>query len=150
MSQLADAYLSWSNEAINLREVQQGRMLQEEIISDFRKELRNLRDDAHFIPRIEDTLNISYNGIMTRIRKDCKGLRNGDIRVNEKDFQLLNLFFAGFSNSSVAFMLDMTDNAVRTRKKNLRKVFLSIENGRGNEYLSMLSGARHNSATNKA
>lgn len=150
MSQLADAYLSWSNEAINLREVQQGRMLQEEIISDFRKELRNLRDDAHFIPRIEDTLNISYNGIMTRIRKDCQGLRNGDIRVNEKDFQLLNLFFAGFSNSSVAFMLDMTDNAVRTRKKNLRKVFLSIENGRGNEYLSMLSGARHNSATNKA
>ncbi len=147
MSQLADAYLSWSDEAVILREVQHGKALKEDFISEFRKELRTLRDDEHFIPDIESALNSSHNGIMTRIRKDCHGLRNGDIRVNERDFQLLNLFFAGFSNTSVAFMLDMTDDAVRSRKKNLRKVFLSMENGCGNEYLSMLSRAQHTSDT---
>lgn len=147
MSQLADVYLSWSDEAVILREVQQGRTFKEDIVSEFRKELRKLRDDEHFIPGIESALNNSHNGIMTRIRKDCHGLRNGDIRVNERDFQLLNLFFAGFSNTSVAFMLDMTDDAVRSRKKNLRKVFLSMENGCGNEYLSMLSRAQHTSDT---
>lgn len=147
MSQLANAYLSWSDEAVILREVEQGRTFKEDIVSEFRKELRMLRNDEHFIPGIESALNNSHNGIMIRIRKDCHGLRNGDIRVSEKDFQLLNLFFAGFSNTSVAFILDMTDDAVRSRKKNLRKVFLSMENGHGNEYLSMLSGARHNSDT---
>ena len=147
MSQLANAYLSWSDEAVNLREAQQGKTFKEDIISDFRKELRCMRDDEHFIPTIESALNHSYNGIITRIRQDCKGIRNGSIRVNDKDFQLLVLFFAGFSNSNVAFILDMTDDAVRTRKKNLRKVLLSLENERGKEYLAMLDGARHKSAT---
>ena len=147
MSQLADAYLSWSDEAVILREVRHGKTFKEDIISEFRKELRTLRDDKHFIPNIEDALNHSHDGIITRIRQDCNGFRNGDIRVNEKDFQLLVLFFAGFSNNSVAFMLDMTDDAVRTRKKNLRKVFLSMENKHGKEYLSMLSGESHKSAT---
>lgn len=150
MSQLADAYLSWSDEAIILREVQQGRGLKEDVISEFRRELRGLRDDEHFIPSIEDALNNSFEDIMNRIRQDCKGLHNGDIRVNEKDFQLLALFFAGFSNNSVAFILDMTDDAVRSRKKNLRKVFLSMDNGHGSEYLSMLSGVRHNSDTSNS
>lgn len=147
MSQLADAYLSWSDEAVVLREVRHGKTFKEDIISEFRKELRTLRDDKNFIPSIEDALNHSHGDIITRIRQDCKGFRNGDIRVNEKDFQLLILFFAGFSNNSVAFMMDMTDDAVRTRKKNLRKVFLSMENKHGKEYLSMLSGESHKSAT---
>lgn len=149
MSQLADAYLSWSDEAVVLREVRHGKTFKEDIISEFRKELRTLRDDKNFIPSIEDALNHSHGDIITRIRQDCKGFRNGDIRVNEKDFQLLILFFAGFSNNSVAFMMDMTDDAVRTRKKNLRKVFLSIKNQHGNEYLAMLSGTKHKSATGK-
>ncbi len=86
---------------------------------------------------------------MAHIRQDCNGIRNGNIRVSERDFQLLVLFFAGFSNNSVAFILDMTDDAVRTRKKNLRKVFLSMENKHGNEYLSLLSGTRHKFATER-
>lgn len=147
MSQLANAYLSWSDEAVNLREAQQGKTFKEDIISDFRKELRRMRDDEHFIPTIERALNHSYSGIITRIRQDCRGISNGSIRVNDKDFQLLVLFFAGFSNSSVAFILDMTDDAVRTRKKNLRKVLLSLENGHGKEYLDMLNEAQHKSAT---
>lgn len=147
MSQLADAYLSWSDEAVILREVQNGKSFKENIISEFRKELRNLRDDEHFIPSIEDALNHSHDGIITRIRQDCHGLHNGDIRVNEKDFHLLILFFAGFSNNSVAFILDMTDDAVRTRKKNLRKIFLSMENEHGKEYLTMLSREQHKIAT---
>ena len=106
-----------------------------------------MRDDEHFIPTIERALNHSYSGIITRIRQDCRGISNGSIRVNDKDFQLLVLFFAGFSNSSVAFILDMTDDAVRTRKKNLRKVLLSLENGHGKEYLDMLNEAQHKSAT---
>lgn len=149
MTQLANAYMSWSDEAVILREAQHGKTYKEDIITEFRKEIRKLRDDEHFIPSIEDALNTSLNGIITRIRQDCKGIRNGDIRINEKDFQLLDLFFAGFSNNTVAFILDMTDDAVRTRKKNLRKVFLSMENGHGSEYLRMLSGIRHNSATNQ-
>lgn len=148
MSQLANAYLSWSDEAVSLREMQYGKSFKEDIITEFRKELRSLRDDEHFIPSIEEALNQSNNSIMARIRQDCKGIRNGDIRVNEKDFNLLVLFFAGFSNNSVAFILDMTDDAVRTRKKNIRKIFLSMENEHGKEYLAMLSKWQHKTATN--
>ena len=147
MSQLANAYFSWSDEAVSLREVQHGKTFKEDLLSEFRKELRCLRDDKHFIPSIEEALNHSRNHIISRIRQDCQGVRNGEIRVNEKDFQLLVLFFAGFSNNSVAFMLDMTDDAVRTRKKNLRKLLLSLENGHGKEYLALLSGERHETAT---
>jgi len=147
MSQLANAYLSWSEEAVFLREIQNGKSFKEDIISEFRKELRNLRDDEHFIARIEEALNQSHDGIIASIRQDCKGLHNGDIRINEKDFNMLVLFFAGFSNNSVAFILDMTDDAVRTRKKNLRKIFLSMENEHGKEYLSMLSREQHKTAT---
>lgn len=149
MSLIANAYLSWSDEAVSLREAQYGKSFKEDIITEFRKELRSLREDEHFIPSIEEALNKSHNGIMAHIRQDCNGIRNGNIRVSERDFQLLVLFFAGFSNNSVAFILDMTDDAVRTRKKNLRKVFLSMENKHGNEYLSLLSGTRHKFATER-
>ena len=149
MSQLASTYLSWSDEAVSLREAQHGKIFKEDIISEFRKELRRLRDDEHFIPSIEDALNQSYDGIISRIRQDCMGVSNGSIRVNDKDIQLMVLFIARFSNSSVAFLLDMTDDAVRTRKKNLRKVLLSLENGRGEEYLALLDGDGHKTATGR-
>lgn len=147
MSQLASTYLSWSDEAVSLREAQHGKTFKEDIISEFRKELRRLRDDEHFIPSIEVALNQSYDGIISRIRQDCMGVSNGSIRVNDKDIQLMVLFIAGFSNSSVAFLLDMTDDAVRTRKKNLRKVLLSLEKGHGKEYMALLGGEGHKTAT---
>ena len=138
MQGLADTYLSWSDRAVNLRDEQKGNALREDIISSFRSELRSLRSDEHLIPSIESALNTSGNRLMSRLRSDFSGF-SGEPRLKEMDYQLLSLFFAGFSTKSIGFMLDMSDEAVRTRKYRYRKLFSSLPGPNMQEYYRRLS-----------
>lgn len=139
MSQLTEAYFSWTDEAIHQRESKEGRIGKDEILNQFRHELMNLRSDKHFLNSIEDTLNQTQDGIMRRLRSDFSGINPDLPKLKETDFQILLLFLAGFSNKSVSFFMDLSDEAVRSRKKRYKQLFMSIPGDVGNEYAKTLS-----------
>ncbi len=133
IKKISSTFFSWTSEAVYLREEQRGKAMKEEIIEEFRNELRALRDDPHLISDIENALNQAHGQIMRRLRDLT--FNTPDIHFNERDFELLNLFFANFSSKSISFLLDMTDDAVRKRKSRYKKLFLS----HGEAYSEFLS-----------
>lgn len=136
---LTRTYFSWSDTAVFLRDRNTGRAPREEVIAAFREEIRSLRRDADLIPCIEDALNHTYNQVIARLREQVLGRRFENLKVSERDMAFLSLLFAGFSNKSVAFILDWTDDSTRTRKKYFRKLFKSMGEA-GQEFLSLLDG----------
>lgn len=133
IKKISSTFFSWTSEAVYLREEQRGKAMKEEIIEEFRNELRALRDDPHLISDIENALNQAHGQIMRRLRNLV--FKTPGINLNERDFELLNLFFANFSSKSISFLLDMTDDAVRKRKSRYKKLFLS----HGEAYSEFLS-----------
>ena len=138
MNQLTDTYFSWTDEAVQQREMKNGRSSKDEIISSFRHELKVLRSDTQFLQSIEEALNQSQGQIMEHLRDDFSGLEPSAPKFKESDFHFVMLLFAGFSNKSVSFFMDMTDEAVRSKKKRCKQYFLSLPDGRGMQYANLL------------
>lgn len=138
MSRLTETYFSWTDEAVRRREIDEGRSTKEEIISSFRHELKNLRSDRPFLESVEEALNQSQGQIMRNLRADFSGLNPHLPKFKEKDFLFLMLFFAGFSNKSVGFFMDLTDEAVRSKKKRCKQLFLSLPEDQGKQYADLL------------
>lgn len=136
MQKLTDSYFSWTDEALFLRERLQGKSLKEDVISEFRSTLRSLRNDEYFIPSLEKTLDINNQNLMSRLRATFSGA--SDHKMKDMDFKLLTLFFAGFTPKSISFIMDMTEESVRTRKSRYKKLFQSME-GAGEEFISHLA-----------
>ena len=136
MQKLTDSYFSWTDEALYLRERLQGKSLKEDVISEFRSTLRSLRNDEYFIPSLEKTLDINNQNIMSRLRATFSGA--SEHKMKDMDFKLLTLFFAGFTPKSISFIMDMTEESVRTRKSRYKKLFQSME-GAGEEFISHLA-----------
>ena len=121
IQKLSSSFFKWTDEAILLREIQYGKLMKEELISDFRKELRSLRDNPNFVLGIEKALNQARGHIMQTFRQTVSNTQA--IELNERDFELITLFFAKFSSKSISFLMDMTDEAVRKRKSRYKKLF---------------------------
>lgn len=121
IQQLSGAFFKWTDEALLLREERYGKVMKDELISDFRKELRSFRDDPKLFKEIEIALDQAQGHIMQSFRYAVS--QTPDIILNERDFALITLFFARFSSKSISFLMDMTDEAVRKRKSRYRKLF---------------------------
>lgn len=138
MALLSEAYMNWSDDAVRKRETRQGRTGKEDIILQFRQELAELRSDRKFLLSIEGMLNRTQDGVMENLRKDFSGTNPALPRFRETDFVALTLFFAGFSNPAISFYMDLSDDALRSRKKRYKQNFLSMGGSRGERYLNLL------------
>ena len=138
MALLSEAYMNWSDDAVRKRETKQGRTGKEDIILQFRQELAELRSDRNFLSSIEAMLNRTHGGVMERLRRDFSGLNPALPKFKETDFTALILFFAGFSNPAISFYMDLTDDALRSRKKRYKQIFASMPDGDGETYTRLL------------
>lgn len=123
LQSLSDTYYYWTEESIYQREKHQGSSTKEEIIGQFRKDLHELRKHPHFISDIENALNLTRGELMRRFRDSVS--QSPDMNLKERDFELMVLFFAKFSNKQIGFLMSMSDDAVRQRKSRYRKLFAS-------------------------
>lgn len=137
MQALSATYFNWSDDAFAKQEEHQGTFTKDEILSSFRKHLRKLRNDEHFLNSVERALDLSSQNLIHRLRNQISGPVVGT-RLKELDFQYLVLFFAGFSSKSISFLMDSTEDAVRARKSRYRKFFKSMGEA-GKEYCDRLS-----------
>ena len=123
LQRISTAYFNWTDEAISIREAKRGRIMKEEIIREFRNDLKSLREDLNFFTDIENALNHSREQLMIRLRHAVS--HSTDISFDDLDYRLLSLFFANFSTKSISFIMDMTDDAVRKRKSRYKKQFVA-------------------------
>lgn len=137
MQKLADAYFAWSDDAVNQREYHHGRQMKDEIISDFRRQLKSLRNDDRFLPSLEKSLNISDKEIMTTLRSTFTKEKKKPLK--EQDIQLLALLFSGFSIKSISFLTDMSEASIRTRKTRYKQLFRSLNSSDGEWFEKRLS-----------
>lgn len=121
MQHLAETYFQWSDEMVSQRENKEGKILKEDAIAQFRQQLQQLRNDKQFIADIENALNNSHDGVIKRLRSNNTLL--GGHALKEIDFNLLVLLFSGFSIKSISFLMNMTEQSIRTRKTRYKKKF---------------------------
>ena len=93
--------------------------------------MESFRKNTEFYSALENSLNVSYDNIMVRAREELKQER-------KVDFDLVNLFFAGFPAKSICFLKDMTEASVRMRKSRLKLFFAALPDHRGDDFVKIL------------
>ncbi|MBR5256287.1 MAG: hypothetical protein IKV62_05885 [Bacteroidales bacterium] len=131
LNSLADAYFSWDSDYVRQKERRIGDRTKEELVETFQKQLETFRKDTEFYSALENGLNMSYDNIMVRAREELK-------REKKVDFDLVNLYFAGFPAKSICFLKNMTEASVRMRKSRLKLFFASLPDHRGDEFVKIL------------
>lgn len=116
LQRLSESYFSWDENAIVKREHKEGKQSKDEIISSFRTQLSELRNDHSFVTALEQSLNLSDNGIMARARQLLSSEK-------ELDFSILTLLFSGFSIKSISYLLRMSEASLRMRKTRFKQQF---------------------------
>ena len=116
LQRLSESYFSWDENAIVKREHKEGKQSKDEIIASFRTQLGDLRNDHSFVTALEQSLNLSDNGIMARARQLLSSEK-------ELDFSILTLLFSGFSIKSISYLLRMSEASLRMRKTRFKQQF---------------------------
>lgn len=119
LQQLSESYFSWEDDAVRKREEKKGKLFKDEIIASFRMQLGELRKDHSFIVSLEQSLNLTNDGIM---EKAHMWLTN----IKERDFSVLALLFSGFSIKSISYLLRMSEVSLRMRKTRFKQQFESM------------------------
>lgn len=131
LQQLSESFFSWEDSAIKKREEKKGMMMKDEIISAFRKQLGELRNDHTFIRSLEQSLDVTEKGLMKQVRKVLR-------QEKELDYTILTLLFSGFSIKSISYLLRMSEAALRMRKTRYKQQFESLSEQEGRFFLEKL------------
>lgn len=136
MQGLSNSFFSWSEEAFNDREKRNGSLSKDSLVAQFRKELQALREDKNLFSLLEDALNAAHNNVMANLKERFS--KDSERTLKELDYQVLTLLFSGFTPKSISFVMDLSEETVRTRKSRYKKMFLS-KGEAGAEFIRLLS-----------
>ena len=131
LQRLSESYFSWDENAIVKREHKEGKQSKDEIIASFRAQLGDLRNDHSFIAALEQSLNLSDDGIMAKARQLLSSKK-------ELDYSSLTLLFSGFSIKSISYLLRMSEASLRMRKTRFKQQFESISEPERSHFLEKL------------
>ena len=132
LHQLSESYFSWDDIAIKKLEAKKGTLFKDEIIASFRMQLNELRSDHTFIASLEQSLNLTDDGIMEKARQCLKNEK-------ELDYSILTLLFSGFSIKSISYLLRMSEASLRMRKTRFKQQFESMTEPLRSYFLSRLA-----------
>ena len=131
LNSLADTYFSWDSDYVRQKERTVGSHTKEELVETFQRQLETFRKNPELYSALENVLNVSYDNIMVRAREALK-------QEKKVDYDLVNLFFAGFPAKSICFLKNMTEASVRMRKTRLKLFFAAMPDHRGDEFVKIL------------
>lgn len=125
--------LSWTHEQTgrinNAKSYQDKLDYYQEIVRSYHSYLEELRNDLSFLDNVENALNASMNGIMSKAR-----LHLGD-SLTEEDYQILACIFSGMKPSSIGFITGYKPGAIRTKKSRIKGRIDSLPYGKDKELL---------------
>lgn len=131
LQQLSESFFSWEDSEVKKREVNKGMLLKDDVIRLFRSQLGELRKDKSFVEVLEQSLNLTEDGLMQKARKLLK-------REKELDFTILTLLFSGFSIKSISYLLKMSESSLRMRKTRYKQHFEQIPASQGDIFIAKL------------
>jgi len=88
----------------------------EKEMQQFLQALDMFRKDDTIFALLEENVNKWRENLMVKLRKACAKESMSKPQFTENDFRLIMLFYSGIPDRTIAFLLDMTCSAVRTRK----------------------------------
>lgn len=130
LNSLANAYFLWDSDTVRQKEKQVGNHTKEELVDLFQRQLEGFRKNDGFYSSLEKALNVAHDNIMIRAREALK--------KEKVDYDLVALFFWGFSAKSICFLKDMSEASVRMRKTRLKQFFAALPDHLGDEFVSIL------------
>lgn len=86
--------------------------------------LDGFRKDESLYPLLENSVNKWRDGLMVKLRGACSESTMQKPQFSEDDFRILLLLYAGIPDRTVAFLMDMSCSAVRTRKTRYKERLL--------------------------
>lgn len=125
-----DPYRYLDEDSLHKKNVEMKQFLQ--ALDDFRK------DDTLFSV-LEESVNSWRGGIMQRLRQACGNNAESRQLFSEDDFRILMLVYAGIPDRTIAFLMDMTCSAVRTRKTRYKEKLAHADIPEGVYYAGELS-----------
>lgn len=109
-------------------------------LQSFVSALDALRKDDSLFLLLEDSINKFRDNLMVQFRATCNSSDKGQSLFNESDYRMIMLFFAGVPDRTVAFLMQMTCGAVRTRKTRFKERITQYLGQNGYYYIRALSG----------
>ena len=97
------------------------------------------RDDSLYL-LLEESVNKWRGNIMQKLRRSCAKDSMRKPKFSEDDFRILMLIYAGVPDRSIAFLMDMTCTAVRTRKTRYKERFLQEDIPDGDFFVQEMAG----------
>lgn len=131
LQQLSESYFLWDDQSVKKREEKKGLLSRDEIISSFRSQLSELRNDHSFISALEQSLNVKNNDLMKKVRQELSDEK-------ELDFSILTLLFSGFSIKSISFLFRMSEPSLRMRKTRYKQRFELLQEPERSYFLRQL------------
>lgn len=87
-----------------------------EEMQQFLQALESFRRDESLFVVLEESVNRWRNNIMQKLRDDCSKEILGKELFTSEDYKMFVLFYSGIPDRTIAFLMEMTCAAVRTRK----------------------------------
>ena len=119
LQRLSESYFSWEDKSIKQREEKNGRLAKDEIISLFRAQMSELRNDKSFMLALEKSVNLTQGGLLDKVRQLSP-------MNKEVDYSIITLLFSGFSIKSISFLLRMSEASLRMRKTRYKHQFENL------------------------
>lgn len=105
----------------------------------FLQALEEFRKDETLFVVLEESVNRWRGNIMQRLRQACTRETMDKPLFSEEDFRIILLFYAGIPDRTIAFLMDMTCAAIRTRKSRYKERLVQNDIPDGDYYVRELA-----------
>ncbi len=138
LGKLASSYFKMEDEKLEEKELNKKDKKVEDIVIEYRSELRKLRNEDKWFEDLVKAINISENGLVDRFYADFMDNVTTGLSMDRQDLKIVPMMFAGFPIKIICFVTGLSESAVRMRKTRYKEKFYRLGNANTEEYVSRL------------
>ena len=138
LGKLASSYFKMEDEKLEEKELNKKDKKVEDIVIEYRSELRKLRNEDKWFEDLIKAINISENGLVDRFYADFMDNVTTGLSMDSQDLKIVPMMFAGFPIKIICFVTGLSESAVRMRKTRYKEKFYRLGNANTEEYVSRL------------
>lgn len=138
LGKLASSYFNMEDEKLENKELNKKDKKVEDIVIEYRSELRKLRNEDKWFEDLVKAINISENGLVDRFYADFMDNVTTGLSMDSQDLKIVPMMFAGFPIKIICFVTGLSESAVRMRKTRYKEKFYRLGNANTEEYVSRL------------
>ncbi len=138
LGKLASSYFKMEDEKLEEKELNKKDKKVEDIVIEYRSELRKLRNEDKWFEDLVKAINISENGLVDRFYADFMDNVTTGLSMDSQDLKIVPMMFAGFPIKIICFVTGLSESAVRMRKTRYKEKFYRLGNANTEEYVSRL------------